>query len=243
MTSAYSAQPPPDPGSRYPVSPRNGFGTTALVTGVVGLLVAWIPIIGFLGFILGTIAVIFGAIAIFRAHKDHVTSKGLAYSGTILGVVAFVVSIIVFAAFANEVSKISQQGGSAAAPPPATAPQQPGSEGPSGSSSPPATNPTDGLVPVTYTATSSTGTASVTYGGGTDGMSIVTEEVPSGWSKTVQMEQLLGTPITSLQVTTPPDMSAPLGQKVTVACELKVNGKTVDHQEATGSVAYVMCGG
>ncbi len=119
----YAAPPPTAP--QPPALPRNGFGITALVTGIVGLAFAWIPFIGFLGFILGALAIIFGGLAVYRAHKDHVTSKGMAYAGLILGIISFVVSLVVWTATVqsfNEEFGTPAAGGPAQQPPPAAGP-------------------------------------------------------------------------------------------------------------------------
>lgn len=108
----------------------NGMGTTALILGIVGLVLAIIPIIGFFGFILGILAIVFGAIGVVRAHKGRATNKVMAYVGTALGVVAFVVSLVVFGSFMNTVNE-------EAADSRAGAPQVPAAEG-DGSPQPPA---------------------------------------------------------------------------------------------------------
>ncbi|SDQ22426.1 hypothetical protein [Actinopolyspora saharensis] len=86
-------------------APKNGMGVTALVLGIVGICLAWIPIIGFLGFILGALAIIFGIIAVVRAHKGTATNMIVSYVGLVIGVIAVIVSIVVFVALVNQVDK------------------------------------------------------------------------------------------------------------------------------------------
>ncbi|SFS65961.1 DUF4352 domain-containing protein [Saccharopolyspora flava] len=87
-----------------PVQPRNGMGTAALVLGIIALLLAWIPLIGFIGFILGALAIVLGIIGIVRARKGRATNLAVAAVGTGLGAVAFVLSTVVFGLFATAVN-------------------------------------------------------------------------------------------------------------------------------------------
>lgn len=105
-----SAPLPPQP----PVTPKNGFGTTALVLGIIALLFAWIPFVGFIGFVLGVLAIVFGGIAVNRAHKRLASNKVMSYFGLALGVLAFVISIATFGSVVNSISSTT--------PPPANAP-------------------------------------------------------------------------------------------------------------------------
>lgn len=68
-------------------TPSNGLGTTALVCGIVGAALCWVPV---LGFILGVLATTFGAIGLVKANKGEATNKGMAIAGLVLGVVALV---------------------------------------------------------------------------------------------------------------------------------------------------------
>ncbi|MFC7343698.1 hypothetical protein [Saccharopolyspora griseoalba] len=54
-----------------PVVVRNGMGISALVLGIVGLLFAWIPFVGSLGFVLGILTVVLGGAGIYGSqHGD-----------------------------------------------------------------------------------------------------------------------------------------------------------------------------
>ncbi len=75
---------------------RNGLGTSALVLGIVGLIVALIPIIFGLGGFLGLLAFIFGLVGWSRARKGRATNKGIALTGTILGFIAIVAAVVNF---------------------------------------------------------------------------------------------------------------------------------------------------
>lgn len=123
--SPYPSAPPPVPAA------KNGFGTTALVLGIIGILVAWIPIIGFLGFVLGGLAIVFGGIAVYRAHAGKASNKVMSYFGLALGIAAFVISLVTWGAFVGYVDEHVDQpypagSGGAAGAPAAPGPIQPG---------------------------------------------------------------------------------------------------------------------
>src|SRR4051812_32895976 len=74
---------------------RNGFGTAALVLGIVGLILFWTII---LGVILGVLAIVFGVLGRKRASRREATNGGVALAGAILGGVALAGSIALIAA-------------------------------------------------------------------------------------------------------------------------------------------------
>jgi len=91
------AQPEPGQASRtQPPLPaaKVGFGVTALVLGIVGLLLCWIP---FFGLILPVLAVIFGGIGI------HLNSgRGMAIAGLSIGIISVVINIVIMVAAASQ---------------------------------------------------------------------------------------------------------------------------------------------
>jgi hypothetical protein len=76
-------------------APRNGYGTTALVLGNVGLLLCWVPVIGP---ILGALGVLLGIFGLMRANRGEATNRGAATAGIVLGGIATLIGIIVTAA-------------------------------------------------------------------------------------------------------------------------------------------------
>lgn len=84
------APPPPQYGApqppRGPVTPK-GLAIAALIVGIVALVTAWVPV---LGFILGAVGLILGILALAKKQP-----KGLGLTGLILSVVALIVSIVV----------------------------------------------------------------------------------------------------------------------------------------------------
>lgn len=77
-----------------PAQARNGFGVTALVLGIIGVL-SGIPMILFwLAGPLGILALIFGILGTSRAKKGRATNKGVAIAGTILGALSLILTVI-----------------------------------------------------------------------------------------------------------------------------------------------------
>lgn len=104
MSEPYSPPTAPvDPG--YNQAPKgNGFGTTALVLGIVAVVFSVIPILGFVAFILGPLALIFGIIGLTRKF----TKKGTSITGLILGALSIIIAIIVTAIVAAAANSVSE---------------------------------------------------------------------------------------------------------------------------------------
>jgi hypothetical protein len=91
--------PPPAPGYQnqpaqqvvYVEKPGNGLATAALVLGIVGAVFGLIPLTFFIALICGVLALIFGIIGWRAANKGR-GRKGLAVSGTVLGIVALLLA-------------------------------------------------------------------------------------------------------------------------------------------------------
>lgn len=89
-----SYQMPPNPyqpmAGPYPHRSGNGFAVAALVLGIWGFLVTWIPFfIGlFLGFVPDVLAIVFGICGVIRANRGA-RGMGMAVTGLILGSLAF----------------------------------------------------------------------------------------------------------------------------------------------------------
>ncbi|MGW7068755.1 DUF4190 domain-containing protein [Streptomyces sp. NPDC054878] len=71
---------------------RNGLGTAALVLGIIGT-VSGLPMITFwLAGPLGLLALIFGIVGTGRVKKGQATNKGVAVTGTVLGVISILLA-------------------------------------------------------------------------------------------------------------------------------------------------------
>jgi len=78
------------PPGGYPAAPaRNGFGTTALVLGILAIVTS-ITVVG--GVLLGVLAVIFGLLGRGRARRGEATNGGLALAGVITGVIGILLA-------------------------------------------------------------------------------------------------------------------------------------------------------
>ena len=90
----YPPQPDPYASAGYPPQPpapqRKGFGIASMVVGIVGVLLAFIPIIGIASFVLGLVAIGLGIFAVIKRR-----GKGQGIAGIITGAVALVVALVV----------------------------------------------------------------------------------------------------------------------------------------------------
>ncbi|MGH3772209.1 MAG: hypothetical protein ACRDRW_12565 [Pseudonocardiaceae bacterium] len=66
---------------------RNGFGITALVLALVGLVFGLVPLAGFLALILGALAVLFGLLGWARVRRREASNPKMTMIATVLGVV------------------------------------------------------------------------------------------------------------------------------------------------------------
>lgn len=78
--------------------PSNGMGTAAMVLGIVSIILAFIPLIGFIAWITSPLALIFGLIGLTKAPR------GGAIAGVVLGGVAFLVCMVWAAALGAAIS-------------------------------------------------------------------------------------------------------------------------------------------
>ena len=99
-------QPPPGPppgqapGGGYPTAGypaatgrRNGMGTTALVIGVVALVLVLLLLFSPLGVLLGLLAVVFGIVGLIRVGRGEADNRGQAVAGLVTGAVALLLGI------------------------------------------------------------------------------------------------------------------------------------------------------
>ncbi len=87
-------------------SGSNGLATTALILGIIGVILSWIPIVNVVGLILDITAVILGAIGMVKAKKSG-KGKAVAIIGIILGVIGigmFIYIAFVVAAAVNTIN-------------------------------------------------------------------------------------------------------------------------------------------
>ncbi|PZT72189.1 MULTISPECIES: DUF4190 domain-containing protein [unclassified Streptomyces] len=94
--SPYSQpQQPYGPGHAPGMRPaRNGLGIAALILGLIGAVSGLIPFLFWLAGILGTIALVLGLVGRGRAKRGEATNKGMATFGTILALIALIMSVV-----------------------------------------------------------------------------------------------------------------------------------------------------
>ncbi|WP_368680633.1 DUF4190 domain-containing protein (plasmid) [Rhodococcus opacus] len=108
--SNYSSPAYPYPGPPAPSTPaRNGFGITALVLAIIGVVFGLVPLTGFIAFILGVLAVLFGLLGLGRVRKGLATNKIMTLAGAGLGVVAVALGVWGMTVFFGAVDKLDQQ--------------------------------------------------------------------------------------------------------------------------------------
>jgi len=81
-------QPPPQPPG------AGGPAVAALVLGIIGVVLSFTIVFGF---VLGALAIVFGAVAISRARTPGGGSKGMGIAGLVLGIVAILFASLVIA--------------------------------------------------------------------------------------------------------------------------------------------------
>jgi hypothetical protein len=97
QTPAYNPPPGYPQQGYYPPgypqrAPSNGFGTAALILGIVGLITAIFGV----GILLGILAVIFGFLGRGRAKRGEASNGGAALAGVITGALAFVGGAVLY---------------------------------------------------------------------------------------------------------------------------------------------------
>jgi hypothetical protein len=73
--------------------PRNGVATAALVCGIIGLLVAWMPFVVAVGLVLAVLAIVLGVRGLRRSTALG-TGRGAAIAGIVTGVAALALAVV-----------------------------------------------------------------------------------------------------------------------------------------------------
>ena len=96
----YQQQPYQQPYAAAQSSGTNGAAVAALITGIIALLLSWIPAINILGFLLAIVAIVTGFIGMKKANAPGGSGKGLAIGGLVTGILAILVTVLVYAGLA-----------------------------------------------------------------------------------------------------------------------------------------------
>lgn len=75
-------------------SRQNGLAIAALVTGIIALLLSWLPGINLISIVLGLVAVITGVLGLRAAPANG--GRGLAIAGLVTGVLGLLLAILVW---------------------------------------------------------------------------------------------------------------------------------------------------
>jgi hypothetical protein len=97
------------PPQTTPAAPRNGLGTAGFVLGLVGLLIAIIPIVGIVAWPMVILGLIFSIIGFTRARKGVATNKGLAIAGIVLSALGLLVCVLWAAAFGKVAVDVNEE--------------------------------------------------------------------------------------------------------------------------------------
>lgn len=92
----------------YVKAPSNGLATASLVLGIIGAVLAIIPIVGMMGALIGGIGLVLGIFGFLAANKRKV-GKGKAIAGLVLGAAAIVIFMIVSAATVAAVDSVVKE--------------------------------------------------------------------------------------------------------------------------------------
>lgn len=222
-----SATPPAGQVPHVPGPGHAGYGVTALVTGIIGIVLSWIPFVGFIGFILGLIAVVFGALGWAKAHKGEISNPGVTKVGFFLGVAAVLISIIAWASFASQMDKTFNTPQPAAPTGPPAVPQ----EGPAE----PAPAPPPAQAGPSYVEVFGDGEAMVSVYD--QGYSSNTVDLPHR----VDLKE----GYVSVSVTRSPSLDSYMeggqGDSGSVGCRIIRDGEVVDEKTAQGQFASASC--
>ena len=85
-------------------APTNGLGVAGFVTGLLGLVLCWVP---WLGILLAGVGIVLSGVAIPQGKKKG-ASNGLAIAGLVCGIIALIPAIIVMVAIFSVASELSQ---------------------------------------------------------------------------------------------------------------------------------------
>ncbi len=81
---------------------RSGFATAALILGIIGICLSFIPILNNASFFLGILGVIFAIISLVKK-----ASKGKAIAGLILGILSVVITLSLQSSWAESLDEVS----------------------------------------------------------------------------------------------------------------------------------------
>ncbi|WP_410644260.1 DUF4190 domain-containing protein [Amycolatopsis sp. lyj-346] len=206
---------PPSPSMPVSNQYKNGLGTAGFVLGLVGLIFAFIPIIGVIAWPLVILGLIFGIVGTLRANRGQASNKGLAIAAVVLSAIGLVICVLWTAAFGKAVNDAANGLPTEAAPAAvADAGSQPAAAAPTAAAAAKHTV----VLEVTTAAKSN-----LQWGSGFTANSQEVLEKGKTWSQTLTMDDLVFTSVSA----TPVEFK--MGSKDNT-CKITVDGKVVVEQ-------------
>lgn len=95
--------PPPGYPGYHPPPERKGLGIAAMVLGIVALVLAFVPFVAIISFLLGPLAVILGVVGLVKRR-----GRGQAITGIVTGAIGLLIAIIGFLIFGALLSSIDE---------------------------------------------------------------------------------------------------------------------------------------
>lgn len=195
----------------------SAMAVTALVLGIIGLILSWIPIVNNGAAVLAVIGLVFGVIAtLTTGAKGKKKGRGLAIAGSILCVIALIITLAVQSAASKAIKDITDPTSSSQ-----TDSDKSGAADKSDTSN----------QQVTLQATA-TGKGTVIWG---EAGSSNTADFNGQWSKTISGEDAKK----GYTISVTGDITGTDDQKV--SCTVTVNGKQKSHKEGSGTSGAAMC--
>ena len=87
------------PQQPVPQQTGSGLAITSLVLGIVALFLSWIPFVNYIAVILGFVGLVLGVIGIWKSKRV------MSIIGSVLCLLAIILSFVAFGSFVNEVDK------------------------------------------------------------------------------------------------------------------------------------------
>lgn len=78
--------------------PTSGMAVTSLVTGIIALISSFVPLLNVLSFPFVILAIVFGGIGLWQTSKGAKGGKGIAVAGLVLGILALLITVVMYAA-------------------------------------------------------------------------------------------------------------------------------------------------
>lgn len=91
--------------------PSNGIGVAGGVCGIIAVVLCWIPFVDYISVVLGTLAIIFGALGVRHANASGGAGKGMAVTGIVCGIVGLAISLIFLLLIYAVISTVTVAGG------------------------------------------------------------------------------------------------------------------------------------